>query len=267
MLLIACANLANLLLARAATRRKEIAVRMAMGAGRGRIVRQLLTESVLLGVAGGACGLLVAAWSFAVLRQLIPQGLAASATLGLDGQVLAYTLGLSVLTGVLFGLVPAWQATRVDLNEALKQSGARVGSGNRRLQNALVVAEVALALVLLIGAGLLIQTFYRLRQVDAGFRAENVLTLQTRLPRARASSNTHNAGLFPADARTRALAARRRFRRLREPSAVGGPGRHLHLHHRGAPGPSGRRARSGPSPDQPGLFQHARHSAQTRARV
>jgi putative ABC transport system permease protein len=184
-LLIACANLANLLLARAAARRKEIAVRVALGAGRWRIVRQLLTESVLLAVAGCACGLLVAEWSFAVLRQLIPQGLAASATLGLDGQVLAYTLVLSVLTGVLFGLVPAWQATQVDINEALKQGPARVGIGNRRLQNALVVAEVALALVLLIGAGLLIQTFYRLRYLNAGFRAENVLTLQTRLPRAR----------------------------------------------------------------------------------
>jgi predicted permease len=195
-LLIACANLANLLLARAATRRKEIAVRVALGAGRLRIVRQLLTESVLLASTGGMCGLVVAGWSFAMLRQLIPQGLAGSATLGLNGQVLAYTLILSALTGVLFGLVPAWQATRVEMNEVLKQSGARPGLGNRRLQQALVVAEVALALVLLIGAGLLVQTFYRLRHLDVGFRAENVLTPQTRLPRARYLEHAKRTAFF-----------------------------------------------------------------------
>jgi putative ABC transport system permease protein len=195
-LLIACANLANLLLARASARRKEIAVRAALGAGRARIVRQLLTESVLLAGVGGVCGLLVATWSFAVLRQLIPPGLAASATLGLDGQVLAYTLGLAALTGVLFGLAPAWQATRVDVNEALKQGGGRAGIGQRRLQNALVVAEVALALVLLIGAGLLIQTFYRLRQVEVGFRVENVLAVQTRLPRARYLDHSKRTAFF-----------------------------------------------------------------------
>src|SRR5262249_24563940 len=165
--LIACANLANLLLARATTRRKEIAVRVALGAGRVRIVRQLVTESMLLAGVGGLCGLLLAVWSFAVLRHLIPSGLAASAALELDGQALVYTLALSLMTGVLFGLAPAWQATRVDVSDALKQSGSRSGAGHRRLQNALVVAEVALALVLVVGAGLLIQTFHRLRQVDA----------------------------------------------------------------------------------------------------
>ncbi len=184
-LLIACANLASLLLARATTRRKEIAVRLALGAGRLRIMRQLLTESALLASAGGLCGLMVAVWSFALLRQLIPSGLAGAATLGLDGQALAFTMALSLLTGVLFGFAPAWQATRIDVNEALKQSGARSGGGGRRLQNALVVAEVAMALILTVGAGLLIQTFYRLRQVDVGFRVENTLTLQTRLPRGR----------------------------------------------------------------------------------
>jgi predicted permease len=205
-LLIACANLANLLLARTAARRKEIAVRVALGASRARIVRQLLTESVLLAGAGGLCGLLVAGWSFAVLRQLIPSGLVASVALALDGQALAYTLGLSLMTGVLFGLAPAWQATRVDFGDALKQGGARGGTGHRRLQNALVVAEVALALVLVLGAGLLIQTFYRLRQVDAGFRVENVLTLQTRLPRARYMDHVKRTVFFQqALARVRAL--------------------------------------------------------------
>jgi putative ABC transport system permease protein len=195
-LLIACANLASLLLARATTRRKEIAVRMALGAGRLRVVRQLLTESALLASAGGLCGLLVAVWSFALLRQLIPSGMTGSATLGLDGQALAYTLGLSLLTGVLFGLAPAWQATRMDVNDALKQSGARSGAGHHRLQNALVVAEVALALVLTVGAGLLIQTFYRLRHVDVGFRVENTLTLQTRLTRGRYPDHARRAAFY-----------------------------------------------------------------------
>jgi putative ABC transport system permease protein len=180
-LMIDCANLANLLLARAATRRKEIALRIALGAGRARIVRQLLTESVLLAMGGGASGLLVAIWSFTVFRQLIPPGLAGALSLGLDGPMLYYTLGVSVLTGVLFGLAPAWQATRVDVNEALKQSGARPGTSTHRLQNVLVVGEVTLALTLLVGAGLLIQTFYRLRQTDPGFRVENLLTVQTKV--------------------------------------------------------------------------------------
>jgi putative ABC transport system permease protein len=195
-LLIGCANLANLLLARAATRQKEIAVRIALGAGRLRIVRQLLTESVLLASAGGVCGLVLASGSFAVLRQLIPSELTGTATLGLDGEALTYTLGLSLLTGILFGLAPAWQAARVDLNDALKQSGARTGISHRRLQKALVVAEVALALVLAAGAGLLIQTFYRLRQVDTGFRAENVLAMQTRLPRARYMDHAKRTAFF-----------------------------------------------------------------------
>jgi putative ABC transport system permease protein len=195
-LLIGCANLANLLLSRAVSRRKEIAVRVALGVGRWRIARQLITESVLLSVMGGACGLFVAAWSLAVLRQFIPQALTSSASVGLDGPVLAYTLGLSVLTGVLFGLVPAWQATRLDVHEALKQGGARAGSSHRRLQNVFVVAEVAMALVLLIGAGLLIQTFYHLRQIDPGFRAERMLTLRTPLPRLRYGDHARRTVFF-----------------------------------------------------------------------
>jgi putative ABC transport system permease protein len=186
-LLIACANLANLLLARAAARHREIAVRTALGAGRGRLVRQLLTESMLLAGLGGAVGLLLANWSFAFLKQLVPEGMALSAGLRLNPQVLGYTLLLALLTGVIFGLAPALQAARVDLHEALKQSGGRsgLGAGQGRLRGALVVAEVALALMLLVAAGLMMQTFFRLRNLDAGFRVENVLTAQTILPRGK----------------------------------------------------------------------------------
>ncbi len=182
-LLIACTNIASLLLARAAGRRREMAVRTALGAPSWRIVRQLLTESLLLAMAGGLSGLLVAQWGFAVLQQLIPANLNLTAVPLLDWQVLGYALGLSLVTGLLCGLAPALQAAKVNVNEVLKQSGGRASVGHHRLQNAMVVAETALTLVLLIGAGLLIQTFYRLRTLDVGFRAENVLTMQIRLPR------------------------------------------------------------------------------------
>jgi putative ABC transport system permease protein len=184
-LLIACANIANLLLSRGAARYREIAVRTALGAGRGRIVRQLLTESVLLAVAGGVAGLLFASSSFSFLKQLVPGGMALNAVVGIDAKVFGFTLLLSLLTGIVFGLAPAIQAAKVDLNDALKQSGGRAGTGagHRRLRSALVVIEVALALVLLVGAGLLIRAFLRLRALDIGLNPENVLTLRTMLPR------------------------------------------------------------------------------------
>jgi putative ABC transport system permease protein len=184
-LLIACANIANLLLSRGAARYREIAVRSALGAGRNRIVRQLLTESVLLAVAGGVSGLLFAWLSFSFLKQIIPNGMAFNAGVRIDARVFGFTLLLSLLTGIIFGLAPALQAAKVDLNEALKQSGGRVGTGlgHRRLRSALVVIEVALALVLLVGAGLLIQAFLRLRALDIGVNPKNVLTLRTSLPR------------------------------------------------------------------------------------
>lgn len=197
-LLIACANLASLLLSRAIGRSKEIAVRTALGARRSQLVRQLLTESIVLSSAGGAAGMIVAQSSFAFLRQLIPPGLALVAELEIDPAVLVFTLGLSVLTGVIFGLAPAIQASRTDLNEALKQGGGRtpLSAGNRRLQSAMVIGEVALAMVLLVGAGLLIQTFTRLRGQYAGMRAERVLTLRTTLPEAKYQEPSRRAAYY-----------------------------------------------------------------------
>jgi putative ABC transport system permease protein len=186
-LLIASANLANLLLSRALSRSREVAVRTALGATRGRLVRQLITESVLLSFAGGAAGVAVAIWSFAFLRHLIPPTLSLFVDLRIDGMVLAFTMALAVVTGMVFGLAPALQSSKVDLNEALKQGGGRtnLSAGHRRLQNAMIVGEVALAMVLLVGAGLLIKTFARLRDQYAGLRAESVLALRTQLPESR----------------------------------------------------------------------------------
>jgi putative ABC transport system permease protein len=186
-LLIASSNLANLLLSRALSRSKEVAVRTALGATRGRLVRQLLTESVLLCFAGGVAGVVVAFASFAFLRRLVPPGLSLIVDLRLDWLVLTFTLALSVITGVVFGLAPALQSLKIDLNETLKQGGGRtnLSAGHRRLQNAMVIGEVALAMVLLVGAGLLIKTFARLSDQYASLHAETVLALRTQLAESR----------------------------------------------------------------------------------
>jgi predicted permease len=182
-LLIACVNLASLLLSRASSRGRELAIRASLGAGRWRIVRQLLTESLMLALSGGIAGIFVASWSFDFLSQLIPADLRLTTKLTIDPQMLGYTLLISIATGIIFGVMPALRASKTDVNEPLKQSGGRSGLGarHRALRSAMVISEIALALVLLVGAGLLMQTFYKLRHQYSGFRPENVLTVRTEL--------------------------------------------------------------------------------------
>ena len=187
-LLIACANVANLLLARAAARQKEIAVRIALGAGRGRLIRQLLTESVLLALIGGVLGLLLAFGGIKLLIAINPANIPRLNEINIDASVLGFTLLVSVLTGLIFGLIPALQASNPDLNETLKAEGARGSSGSIRKQyvrSLLVISEVALTVLLLISAGLMIKSFITLQKVNPGFDPERVLTMQVNLPSLR----------------------------------------------------------------------------------
>jgi len=182
-LLIACVNVANLLLSRAAAREKEMAVRRALGAAKGRVVQQLLTESMLLGLLGGIVGLALAFWGKNLLIAWISRNLPALDPIRLDYRILAFNLALGLLTGVAFGLAPALQASKVQLNESLKEAGrgAADGHSGHRLRNLLVVFEVALAMVLLCGAGLLLKSFLRMRGIDPGFRSDRILTLNVNL--------------------------------------------------------------------------------------
>ncbi|HVO12046.1 MAG TPA: ABC transporter permease [Vicinamibacteria bacterium] len=184
-LLIACTNVANLLLARFTRRQKDVAIRLALGAGRARVVRQLLTESVLLALAGGLAGLALAWWGTRAVLAAVPGGLPRTESIGVDGWVLAFTLGVSLLTGVLFGLAPALQVSATELHDTLKEGSRGSSVGHRRARSLLVVSEVAAALVLLAGAGLMLRTVWSLSHVDPGFDPGHVVTF--------------SVGLSPAD--------------------------------------------------------------------
>ena len=197
-LLIACANVANLLLARAAERQREMAIRSALGASRARVVRLLLAESLVIALLAGAAGLTLAIWGLDLLLALKPANLPRAAEIGIDPRMFGFTALLSLLTGVGFGLVPAWHVSKPDLNEGLKESSrsATGGPGRQRLRGTLVVAEVALSLVLLIGAGLMIRSFARLLAVDPGFDPANVLTAFVSLPPAKYPDASRQAAFF-----------------------------------------------------------------------
>ncbi len=196
-LLIACANVANLLLARSAARQKEMAIRTAMGASRGRVIRQMLTESVLLSTLGGIAGLLLSVWLTDLLLSLVPEGAPRLDEVHIDYRVLAFALAVSALTGVLFGLAPALQVSKLDVSGSLKEGG-RTGEGHRRTsaRSLLLIGEVALSLVLLIGAGLLIKSFLRLQDVQPGFNPQHVLVTSVSLPGAKYKEPGQRAEFF-----------------------------------------------------------------------
>ncbi len=194
-LLIACANIANLLLARATARQKEMAIRSAMGAGRWRIARQLLTESVLLSLVGGTLGLLIARWCIDFILYISPDAIPRSREISLDWRVLAFTIGVSFLTGILFGLVPALQAGVVDVHETLKETG-RGTSGRHWVRSSLVIVEVATTLVLLIGAGLMIRSFYRLQNVNPGFSYARLASFTVSLPQKKYVTEEQRTDFF-----------------------------------------------------------------------
>ena len=199
-LLIACANVANLMLARAASRQKEIAVRSALGASRWRIIRQFLTESVILGLIGGTVGVLIAYWGVDLLRAIDPGEASRFAPgwdkFGINLPVLGFNLAISILSGLVFGLAPAWQASKSDLNQTLKEAGRQTTYVSLRLRRALVISEVALSLMLLVCAGLLMRSFLALVKTDAGFEARNVLTMSLILPTAKYTDEPKRSAFF-----------------------------------------------------------------------
>ncbi len=207
-LLIACANVANLLLARSTGRAREFAIRSALGASPGRVIRQLLTESVMLGIVGGAIGLLLAKWGTGVVLAALPESLPRTEEIGVDGHVLAYTLGVSILTGVVFGLVPALKTMKRDMHDTLKEGGRGSSGARHRTQSVFVAAEMAMAVVLLVGAGLMIRSMAALWGINPGFDARNVLTFNI--------SSTSDPNITPGQLRTK-------FRQgMRELTAVPG---------------------------------------------
>jgi putative ABC transport system permease protein len=226
-LLIACANVANLLLARATARQKEIAVRTALGATRGRIIRQLLTESVLLALLGGGLGVLLSMWGIKLLVALAPATLPRAQDIGLDQWVLSFTLLISVLTGIIFGLAPALQVSTTNLNEVLKEGtrGASTSSPHRAsLRRALVVVEIALSLVLLVSAGLLVESIRRLTEVNPGFNPQNLLTANISFPRRPAATGDDSEAVAAAQVQEAAnflREAQERVARLPGVEAVG----------------------------------------------
>jgi putative ABC transport system permease protein len=202
-LLIACANVANLLLARATSRHKEMAIRAALGASRIRVIRQLLTESILLSLVGGAVGLLLAVWWSDLLIALGKEDIPRAVHVGLDWRVLGFTFGVSILTGLIFGMFPAFHSSKTELVESLKEGGRSGSEGGRRnrMRSVLVVGELAIAVVLLVAAGLLIQSLWRLQNVNSGLQPDNVLTFNVGLPETR--YNTEKQGRFFGDLTTR----------------------------------------------------------------
>jgi putative ABC transport system permease protein len=197
-LLIACTNVANLLLARGAARQKEMAIRMALGASRGRVIRQLLAESILLSILGGGVGLLVAVWGSSLFLSLGPASLVRVGRIGIDPLVLVFTLTLSLLTGVVFGLLPAFQVSKPNLNEVLKEAGRGSTEGLRlnRLGRFLVISELGLSVALLVGAGLMVKSFVRLQEINPGFDSNNILTLQISLPSTRYREPQQVSGFY-----------------------------------------------------------------------
>src|SRR5256714_1018058 len=197
-LLIACANVANLLLARAAARHKEIALRLALGADRARLTKQLLVESVMLSLLGGAVGLVFAYGGLQVLTRFIPPDVAHAEGIAIDAKVLGFTLLIAIVTGLIFGLAPASQASHFNLNDTLKEGGRDAGAGVRgkRLRSTLVIAEVAVSFILLIGAGLLINSFMHLRNPDPGFRADHMLALNVNLSEVKYPDTARRTAFF-----------------------------------------------------------------------